>query len=536
MAIEFNPDKIISKVLPKTDQTFLTGELKLKNSLKKMLLRTDWLGGQDINKTVDSTLNFYQKKIKELKEEGIKNFKQDALNDEKLLKARVSDAVVERAAELIKERYKGKEYIWLPSDAEIPDPVHALNYGKTFIVGEGEMPGERYGCRCGMEIQSEEIGAPTAIFYSVRPSTKKSIEAMQAKGAKDYLAGIAKASEAEKEKIEAEKAKAEKERLELEAKEKERLEKEAAEKAEKEKAEKEKLEKEAAEKAEKEAKEAAEREAKEKEAAEKAEKERVEGETQKQTAKPSPSSMSKGEIKEEVRILDKLIDETQPELTRINKDKNKGKLNADEIKQVEARNAEQKANKQRADELKEERIKRIEALILERRKRENAKTPSPEIVEVDNKKTDIAPIKKKAQEYVADAIRGNAAKGEPDFVFENIPVTKKSKEIINNNLPEGSGGDKHSLDYDHTVHVIGRHIKKGELTLTEIGYIPEILMSDNVKYEPKRKDSKANKLIYEKEINGQEYILVEGISSKAKGKNKLFIVSFYRKYKKDKSL
>lgn len=52
----------------------------------------------------------------------------------------------------IKDRYEGEFYIWLPSDAEEPDPEHQLNYGKKFQVGEGEMPGDRFGCRCGMEI------------------------------------------------------------------------------------------------------------------------------------------------------------------------------------------------------------------------------------------------------------------------------------------------------------------------------------------------------------------------------------------------
>ena len=46
-------------------------------------------------------------------------------------------------------------YRWMPSDAKNPDPEHQLLYGKIFRVGEGDkegnMPGERYGCRCGIE-------------------------------------------------------------------------------------------------------------------------------------------------------------------------------------------------------------------------------------------------------------------------------------------------------------------------------------------------------------------------------------------------
>ena len=47
----------------------------------------------------------------------------------------------------------------MPSDAKNPDPEHQLLYGKIFRVGEGDkdgnMPGERYGCRCGIEWLSE---------------------------------------------------------------------------------------------------------------------------------------------------------------------------------------------------------------------------------------------------------------------------------------------------------------------------------------------------------------------------------------------
>jgi hypothetical protein len=63
---------------------------------------------------------------------------------------------VNEIAKDIKRNYKGEYYIWLPSDAENPDPFHQLNYGKKFKIGRGEMPGDRYGCRCGMEVLVEE--------------------------------------------------------------------------------------------------------------------------------------------------------------------------------------------------------------------------------------------------------------------------------------------------------------------------------------------------------------------------------------------
>ena len=60
----------------------------------------------------------------------------------------------------LKAQHKGEFYRWMPSSAENPDPQHGLLYGKIFRVGEGDkegnMPGERYGCQCGIEWLGEE--------------------------------------------------------------------------------------------------------------------------------------------------------------------------------------------------------------------------------------------------------------------------------------------------------------------------------------------------------------------------------------------
>jgi hypothetical protein len=63
---------------------------------------------------------------------------------------------VQKASKDIKKNYAGKKYVWLPSDVQEQDPEHALNDGKTFIVGVGEQAGERWGCRCGMEPLADE--------------------------------------------------------------------------------------------------------------------------------------------------------------------------------------------------------------------------------------------------------------------------------------------------------------------------------------------------------------------------------------------
>ncbi|MDR3050007.1 MAG: hypothetical protein LBV16_09300 [Elusimicrobiota bacterium] len=153
MSVVFDPDRILEKVLPKKADDLLTSDLKFRDKFKQNLLRLDFLTKGDINKGIAKSLQFYNRKIKDLKAQGesAAEAKAQAINGGALLKARLSDLVVEKASEDIKEKFAGKQYIWLPSSAEDPDPVHALNYGKTFIVGEGEQPGERYGCRCGME-------------------------------------------------------------------------------------------------------------------------------------------------------------------------------------------------------------------------------------------------------------------------------------------------------------------------------------------------------------------------------------------------
>jgi hypothetical protein len=76
----------------------------------------------------------------------------ETLNDRKLLVNRVQNNIVFQIKEEIADAYAGEFYEWLPSDAETPDPIHQLNYGSTFQIGVDEMPGDRYGCRCGMNI------------------------------------------------------------------------------------------------------------------------------------------------------------------------------------------------------------------------------------------------------------------------------------------------------------------------------------------------------------------------------------------------
>lgn len=156
--IEFYPDRFLNKVLGPGfyRKKLLNDDLELKRTAVRGLLRARTIAGDDLDKSINGIIDFYQNKSEELKDLGEKAFKADAINGEALLKNRIGDIVVQAEVKEIKKENKGRRYEWLPSDAENPDPNHQLLYGQIFEVGEGDdegnMPGERNGCRCGMRI------------------------------------------------------------------------------------------------------------------------------------------------------------------------------------------------------------------------------------------------------------------------------------------------------------------------------------------------------------------------------------------------
>lgn len=161
----FYPDKFKKKVLPKG---FFREDLLTKKdfSLKKkamqaLILATD-VAQKDLSATVLGVAKIYQNKVDDLTDEGLPKTKAALLakHGEKLLRQRIESLVVFSAVQKIKEDNKGGLYKWLPSGAENPDPQHQLLYGKIFQIGEGDdegnMPGERGGCECGIEILTTE--------------------------------------------------------------------------------------------------------------------------------------------------------------------------------------------------------------------------------------------------------------------------------------------------------------------------------------------------------------------------------------------
>lgn len=84
----------------------------------------------------------------------------DALfDDPKQLIQRVQNEVIFQVHNAIKDSYGGNTGTWLPSTAAEPRPEHQLNYGKTYVIGEGidgVEPGDEYGCQCGVQIDTPD--------------------------------------------------------------------------------------------------------------------------------------------------------------------------------------------------------------------------------------------------------------------------------------------------------------------------------------------------------------------------------------------
>lgn len=162
MAIVYDPKSMLKKSAPESKiKRMISSRVSLKKAALTYIDGIDFIDKKEVSKVALKTIDSYQKRIASAQAEGFdksagNEIKDEILDDPRLLIQRVQNEVVLQVSEKIKSSYKGEEYEWLPSDAEEPDPEHQLNYGKIFVVGEGEMPGERIGCRCGMRILVKE--------------------------------------------------------------------------------------------------------------------------------------------------------------------------------------------------------------------------------------------------------------------------------------------------------------------------------------------------------------------------------------------
>lgn len=152
MSIKYLPNELLKKIAPvRKVERMLSSKLTLNKAALSFVSDIEFLDKKAISKVALKTVKGYKARVK-----ADTATKSELKADPKQLIQRVQNEVVFQVKEAIADEYDGEFYIWLPSDAVEPDPLHQLNYGKKFKVGVGEMPGDRYGCRCGMEILVKE--------------------------------------------------------------------------------------------------------------------------------------------------------------------------------------------------------------------------------------------------------------------------------------------------------------------------------------------------------------------------------------------
>lgn len=147
-------------MLPARKVSKLVGSrLTLKKAVLNQLARSsDLLSKDTMEEVALGVLKDYRERYADLREEGVPvdEAKDEATNGNKLLMQRVRNSTNYEITRRIQKKYRGTKYEWLPSSAEVPDPLHQLKYGKIFTLGKGEAPGDRYGCECGMRILSDD--------------------------------------------------------------------------------------------------------------------------------------------------------------------------------------------------------------------------------------------------------------------------------------------------------------------------------------------------------------------------------------------
>lgn len=158
MAITYDPKKLLKRVAPERKvERLITSKVGLKRTALAFVDDVEFLDKAAVAEVALKTIRGYQMRIAKAQAEKMEKsagdeIEEEILDDPRQLIQRVQNEVVIQVADKIRTNYQGEQYEWLPSDAEEPDPEHQLKYGEIFTIGVGEMPGDRYGCRCGMRI------------------------------------------------------------------------------------------------------------------------------------------------------------------------------------------------------------------------------------------------------------------------------------------------------------------------------------------------------------------------------------------------
>ncbi len=162
MAIIFQPTDLLKKIAPAVKASRLvTQELTVNRVALRSLARSGILSSKTLTEVALKVVKQYRSREKrELADGATKSEATElALSGKKLMVQRVQNAAVYEIQQEMQSQYRGELARWLPSSANIPDPLHQLNYGQVYVIGEGidgEEPGDRFGCQCGVEILVDE--------------------------------------------------------------------------------------------------------------------------------------------------------------------------------------------------------------------------------------------------------------------------------------------------------------------------------------------------------------------------------------------
>lgn len=155
MAIKYQPKNVLRKMASKKSvKNLVKKDLDVRKAALNAIDETGILSKKELEKVALRVLKDYRKRVERMQEAGYTKAEAIAelASDPKLLIQRVQNATVHKITQELQKKYRGEYYIWLPSTAAVPDPDHMKKYGKRYQIGRGEMPGDRFGCQCGMEI------------------------------------------------------------------------------------------------------------------------------------------------------------------------------------------------------------------------------------------------------------------------------------------------------------------------------------------------------------------------------------------------
>lgn len=159
MAIKYQPKKVLKRLADKKNvEKLLTKKLTVNRTALNAVENSGILGKAELENAALKVIKQYRKKANELRKLGATKAEalREITEDPRALVQQIQNATVAEITKQVKAQYHGEFYTWLPSTAVNRDPKHVKKYGKRFRIGKGEAPGDRYGCRCGMEIHVSE--------------------------------------------------------------------------------------------------------------------------------------------------------------------------------------------------------------------------------------------------------------------------------------------------------------------------------------------------------------------------------------------